>query len=115
MTSDGQEWSERRYAAVCGEYCLGHASARRGECRGCGYQLGCTLHGDCRLFTCAIVSRGIEHCGLCPEFPCREFLSNASPEMVERRVRSLNRRREIGTERWLAEQSKAVCRGDMEN
>ncbi len=98
--------SRRRFAAVCGEYCLNcPPPASAPACRGCAYQLGITPAGEeCGIFVCAVIRRGLEHCGLCPEFPCALFLSSAEPAVVERRVRALRRRAEIGTDRWLNEQ-----------
>ena len=97
----------RRYAGVCGEYCVTCKPAGEETCRGCAYQLGRGAGGDCALFQCAIVERGIEHCGLCFDFPCSIFRSHAAPAVVERRIRSLRRRAEVGTDRWLEEQETA--------
>lgn len=95
----------RRFAAVCGEYCRRCGPVSTASCQGCAYQLGITPAGEeCRIYFCAVAQRGLEHCGLCPDFPCSLFLTSAEPAVVERRVRALRRRAEIGTERWLDEQ-----------
>lgn len=95
----------RRFAAVCGEYCRRCAPVSSAACQGCAYQLGITPAGEeCAVYFCAVAQRGLEHCGLCPDFPCALFLSSAEPAVVERRVRALRRRAEVGTERWLDEQ-----------
>ncbi|UCC65232.1 MAG: DUF3795 domain-containing protein [Anaerolineae bacterium] len=105
---------KRRLAAVCGLYC-GTCEACEAEevglCRGCAYQLGLAVTGECRMFQCCVVERGLEHCGLCPDFACQLFLSSAEPMEVNRRYRALLRRAEIGTEAWIEEQEEARARG----
>ena len=98
------ECHRRRLAAVCGHYCGDCDTYRDGECCGCAYQLGQTCRGECPVFCCCIAVRGLEHCGLCPDFPCQVFLSHAPPLQVTRRYRALRRRAEIGTFAWLDEQ-----------
>ena len=91
---------KRHLAAVCGLYCGTHAC-----------QLGLAFDGECRLFQCCTVERGLEHCGLCSDFSCQLFLSSAEPMEVNRRYRALLRRVEIGTEAWIEEQEQARARG----
>ena len=94
----------RGLAAVCGRNC-GVCDGYSGSlCRGCGYQLGRTRRGECALFQCCIVQRGLEHCGLCVDFPSQLYASHAPPLEVARRYRALHRRVEIGTVAWLEEQ-----------
>ena len=95
---------ERRLAAVCGAYCGACDAYRDGDCCGCGYQLGETRRGECAIFCCCIACRGLEHCGLCPDFACQVYLSHGSPDVVARHYRALCRRAEIGTAAWLEEQ-----------
>ncbi|MBN1140067.1 MAG: DUF3795 domain-containing protein [Anaerolineae bacterium] len=97
---------ERRQAAVCGYYCGGCDAYLEDACCGCGYQLGLTRRGECAVFQCCVGQRGLEHCGLCPDFPCQVFLAIAEPLEAARRYKALLRRAEIGTTAWLAEQSK---------
>ena len=99
------EWGRRRFAAVCGKCCLTCAPVAAGECRGCGYELGRPPHGECALFQCALVVHGVEHCGLCDQFPCDLFRATGDVDDLERRIVSLRRREEIGTERWLRERA----------
>lgn len=105
---------KRRLAAVCGLYC-GTCEAFKAEgagtCRGCAYQLGLAADGECRVFQCCVVERGLEHCGLCLDFPCQLFLASAEPMEVQRRYRALLRRTEIGTETWIVEQEETRARG----
>ncbi len=93
----------RRQAAVCGRYCGACPPYLDGSCCGCGYQLGQTCHGECAVFVCCVCERGLEHCGLCPDFACQVYLGHASPVEVAQHYRALLRRAEIGTEAWLAE------------
>ena len=105
---------KRCLAAVCGLYCGTCEAYGIGEpetCRGCAYQLGLATDGECYVFQCCIVERGLEHCGLCPDFPCQLFLSSAEPIEVNRRYRALLRRVEIGTEAWIEEQEEERARG----
>jgi hypothetical protein len=58
---------------------------------------------------------GLEHCGLCADFPCETFLVLRDPSLsdeefersLEKRKSALRRRAEIGTENWLQEVSRA--------
>ena len=100
----------RRFAAVCGACCLSCAPAKAGSCRGCAYELGRTPHGECAIFQCALVIHGIEHCGLCPDFPCELFRALIDPADLPRRIAALERRREIGTVAWIEEHMRD-CQG----
>jgi hypothetical protein len=95
---------ERRWAAVCGKNCEDCPEAHV-NCKGCAYQLGLPQGGDCAVFRCCAVDRGLEHCGLCPDFACNLFLSLDSPLQSAKRYRALIRRTEIGTDAWLEERA----------
>lgn len=94
----------RKAAAVCGRYCCACDDFQDGDCCGCGYQLGQTSAGECAVFRCCVMERGLEHCGLCVDFPCQVFVSQAAPLDVTRLYKALQRRVELGTEAWLDEQ-----------
>jgi hypothetical protein len=98
------ECMRRRLAAVCGRNCELCDAHLGGSCCGCGYQLGQTRRGECAVFQCCIVERGLEHCGLCPDYPCQVFVSLAPPLEMAKRYRALQRRIEIGAIAWLDEQ-----------
>lgn len=102
---DRCECLRRRLAAVCGRDCEWCDALQDGLCCGCGYQLGQTRRGACALFQCCVVERGLEHCGLCVDFPCQVFVSHAPPLEVARLYKALRRRAEIGTIAWLDEQT----------
>ena len=67
--------------------------------------------GVCPLHDCCRNLKKLEHCGLCEEFPCDSFLELRDPNMtdeeferyLDERHKSLIRRTEIGTEKWLRE------------
>ena len=102
---------KRRLAAICGLYCGTCEAFEAQDCRGCAYQLGVAAGEECRVFQCCVVERGLEHCGLCADFPCQLFLASADPMEVNRRYRALLRRAEIGTETWIEEQEELRSRG----
>jgi hypothetical protein len=99
------EYLGRRFAAVCGRYCTTCDAHKEGSCYGCAYQLGYTRRGACPIFACCVEARGLEHCGLCLDFPCQVFVGHAAPLEVARLIQALFRRAEIGTAAWLAEQA----------
>lgn len=103
---DKCEYMRRRLAAVCGRYCGTCAPFLDGSCCGCAYQLGHPPGGECALFQCCVVERGLEHCGLCLDYPCQLFTSQASPLEVARLYKTLYRRAKIGTIAWLDEQEE---------
>ena len=92
----------RLSAGACGEYCK--PCVAHGGCRGCAYQLGLTQRGECAVFQCCVAEKGLEHCGLCSEFPCPLFKASTSAADAERRMRALLDRTEKGTDAWLAEE-----------
>lgn len=103
----------RKLAAVCGRHCGECDAHANGSCCGCGYQLGKTRRGECTVFQCCVVERGLEHCGLCLDFPCQLFMSLADPREVARRYKALRQRGELGTNHWL-EYVEDQCRGILE-
>jgi hypothetical protein len=103
----------RRLAAVCGRNCELCDAYQDSLCCGCGYQLGQTCRGECAIFQCCVGEQGLEHCGLCPDFPCHLFMSLTSPLDVAKRYRALCRRIEIGTIAWLDEQAERAGPGSL--
>lgn len=99
----------RQLAAVCGRYCGECDAYLDSSCCGCGYQLGETRRGECAVFQCCVIDRGLEHCGLCLDFPCQVFVSLAEPLEVARRYKALRRRGERGTIPWLEDEEER-CR-----
>ncbi len=97
------ECQRRKLAAVCGRYCGECDAFQDGICLGCGYQLGQTRRGECQLVQCCVVEFGLEHCGLCQDFPCELFISQAPPLDAARRYCALRHRADVGTLAWLDE------------
>lgn len=107
-------------ATACGLYC--------GDCEYLGYkcQGGCAkVQGKpfwvplfdvevCPIYDCCVNQKKLEHCGLCPEFPCQPFLSLRDPSLsdeeaeqaLRKRQQRLMRRKEIGTQAWLKERTR---------
>ncbi len=88
-------------AGVCGDWC--------GKCPNFGLTCqGCTEHSECDFYRCCVLNKGLEHCGLCPDFPClklSEFVPDDRPGCTPGyHIDALKRRVEVGTEAWLAEQ-----------
>lgn len=77
MASMGAE--EKRPGAPCG----------RGGCADCADGPG----ERCALRACCVEERGLQHCGLCLDFPCQLFLSHADALTVGRRYQRLLRLR----------------------
>lgn len=105
LDQSGCDCLTRRLAAVCGRYCGECDAYEQNTCCGCAYQLGRTCRGECPIFDCCIAQRGLEHCGLCIDFPCQVFLSHAPPLEVARLYKALRRRAEVGTPAWLDERA----------
>jgi hypothetical protein len=73
-------------------------------CPGCKLDNQC---GDCDIRDCAR-SKGIEHCGLCCDFPCAKLVSfnkDGKPHHAES-ISNLNLLREIGEAEWLELQNE---------
>lgn len=106
---------DSKLAAVCGLHC-GACEHLGSRCKGCGHVQGKPFWtvimkvNACPLYDCCINTRQLEHCGLCNEFPCATFLEMQDPALSEaeaekalqERQQELIRRREIGTQDWLA-------------
>ena len=101
-------------AAPCGLYC-GDCDYLESQCQGCSQVQGkpfwtAQLEGNiCPFYKCCINQKQLEHCGLCPEFPCEPFTSLRDPSQsdeeaeksLRQRLTDLRLRKEIGTETWL--------------
>ncbi len=69
--------------------------------------------GSIPLNDCCRNQKQKEHCGLCEDFPCKHFLDLRDPNMSDEefkaslrtRQEALERRTEIGTDKWLLEVS----------
>lgn len=69
----------------CGEFCgtcSYHTGNKQPYCPGCNVVKGKPFWGECKIFEC-INKHGIEHCGLCEEFPCDEFINHYEEALPE--------------------------------
>lgn len=101
-------------AGACGDYC--------GKCANYGTRChGCTLdaHPECHFLQCTL-ARGVEHCGLCEDFPCQALASlvpDDRPDLpVAYHIECLRQRAWVGTRAWLWEMAErwgapAVAKG----
>jgi len=108
--------ADSKLAPACGIYC-GACEHLNRLCSGCGIVEGKpfwtaqSVHEVCPIYQCCNTKKRLEHCGLCPEFPCDTFTSLRDPSLSEEETRrsllarqhELLRRKEIETDRWLDE------------
>ena len=94
----------KEMAGFCGDYC-GKCPNYPDACRGCVPE----DHRDCRFVECCL-ARGIEHCGLCNDFPCTdlaEFCPDDRPGCPPGyHIENLRLRSEVGREAWLERQRR---------
>ena len=62
---------------VCSD-CEWYKGEREPHCSGCTAVEGKPFWGSCLTYACA-KEHGVEHCGLCEEFPCKEFMERFDP------------------------------------
>ena len=105
-----------KLAPSCGLLCVECPFLEK-SCRGCGYVQGRPFWTEefqlsvCPIYNCCVNGKNLEHCGLCPELPCKIFLELKDPDMSEEefqrslkeRQENLNSRRKKGTEKWIEE------------
>jgi len=77
------------------------------RCEGCRGPLEVHWSSDCEMLQCA-KKKGVEYCFQCRDFPCtilKAFSSDGAAHH-KRTVENLKRMKEIGLEKWIAEQDK---------
>jgi hypothetical protein len=62
---------------VC-DYCGWFKGEKMPQCRGCRATECKPFWGTCETCLCA-KRHGVEHCGVCSEFPCDDFMSRYDP------------------------------------
>jgi len=62
---------------VCND-CEYYIGEKAPKCPGCSQVKGKPFWGECGLYSC-IEEHGVEHCGLCNEFPCDKFIGQYDP------------------------------------
>lgn len=107
------------FAPVCGLYCPSCDFLDK-QCQGCGYVAGKPFWteqlpaGICPIYDCCHNQKKLEHCGLCPDLPCKIFLELRDPSLndeefqksIQQRKTELTGRKQMGTVKWLQEKSK---------
>jgi hypothetical protein len=63
---------------VCDD-CEYFKGEREPRCEGCNAREGRPFWGECPTYSC-VAEHGVEHCGLCDEFPCDKFMGMYDPE-----------------------------------
>ncbi len=115
--------TETNLAAVCGIYC-GRCEYLGEACKGCSVEKGKVFwtRSDqapwdiCPIWKCCVQDRQLEHCGLCPDFPCVTYLDLKDPNdpqaevHQQENIESLKHRTNVGTSRWLEEQEELSTR-----
>jgi hypothetical protein len=85
----------------------------RGDCAGCRGPLERNWSGDCQFRPCA-TAKGHRYCFECAEFPCDKLQAFASDRYEHHRltVENMKKMKELGLDRWLAQQQKPMfCPG----
>ena len=81
----------RKFPSRCGSDCGECKYAEQMNCPGCIEASGEVFWGTCALATCC-VERGLQHCGMCSEFPCetlREYAYDEKQGDDGQRIRNL--------------------------
>jgi len=71
--------------SICGIDCDICKYKDEQNCKGCRSNKGSMFWGECDLYKCCI-SKKLEHCGQCKDFPCamlREWSSSENPERID--------------------------------
>ena len=91
-------------AGACGDFC-GKCPNFPGSCRGCVPE----DHQECHFVACC-GPKGLEHCGLCPQFPCERLVAFVPDDRESRprgyHIEALKERTRIGTKAWLEQQRR---------
>jgi len=105
---------EPTLAGSCGIYC-GDCELLGEKCGSCFQVKGKPFWAEqfgmavCPLYDCCVNQKHLEHCGLCPELPCKTFTSLRDPsqsdeeheQSLKKKQKDLKLRKKIGTVAWL--------------
>lgn len=100
---------------VCCRLCEFYLNSSSLSCGGCYEERICRVDEPVCFFIRCTHRHGVEHCGLCNEFPCRDFISThqkccrESPQIAVFRIGDLAVRARMGTHAWL----QAKLAGDL--
>jgi hypothetical protein len=72
---------------VCGSdcgYCANYLGEKQPRCAGCVALRGKPFWatGVCPIYGC-VNKHGVDHCGVCEEFPCEQFINHFDPNNPE--------------------------------
>jgi hypothetical protein len=96
-------------AARCGIYCGDCDYREKMNCPGCSAATGKMFWGKCEVALCCM-DKGLDHCGLCPDFPCdtlRGFADDAEQGDDGQRIRNARAWTTIGFTAWLEQKNEA--------
>jgi hypothetical protein len=113
--------TEKKLAGVCGIYC-GVCPHIGKLCQGClDPKNRIFIMQDCPIYNCC-KEKELEHCGLCSSYPCEKtmdllemekYVKETEPDLIygwtlEMLIRNAERRKKVGTEKWLEEQKQKL-------
>lgn len=99
--------------SVCGLNCAKCKLQEKGDCAGCRGPLDQHWSPNCEFVPCA-ESKGHRYCSECDELPCDKLLAFASDGHEHHRitVENLKATKEVGLEKWIAQQPRPMfCPG----
>jgi len=102
---------EQVLAVPCGLYCGVCTDYVGTVCHGCGCACGAcagAAHVEQCLIAACVHERNLESCADCPDLPCTRLIQFANDPIWRTHapvIEDLRRRRQIGTDAWLAEQA----------
>lgn len=73
------------YLPGCGEYCglcPYHTGVKQPLCPGCNVVKGKPFWGECKIYICTS-DHDVQHCGVCEEFPCEDFINHYEEALPE--------------------------------
>jgi len=94
----------------CG-LCPHYYTAGSSRCPGCGGPDFELKHPSCGILTCCVKKKGLEVCGLCPEFPCSRLRGWHAADSFVTHARSLENLRAIkrdGLPAFLRQQARRI-------
>ena len=111
MKTEVQAKAELGVGAPCGLYCSNCPTGQNGT----GPHVCCTEEycpspledKTCEVYQCCVVERGLNDCSECTDFPCVMLLRFSRDAQHPERlpaILNLQRRKDLGLERWLAEE-----------
>ena len=106
---DRTDWD----VSVCGLNCALCKMVEKGECQGCRGPLDQHWSPDCEFLPCA-KAKEHRYCFQCDGFPCQKLQAFAADGYEHHRlaVENMKKMRELGLEKWIAEQQKPMfCPG----